>query len=64
MHEDAGRFSIVRAGGVAAPPPEPAPKRRERARKQKAARDACMIELEIDGVAMRVDRGVPGRWRR
>ena len=42
---------------VAAPMPEPMVKRPPRIRKRKAARDAGMIELEIDGVAMRVGRG-------
>ncbi|UVC15212.1 IS66-like element accessory protein TnpA [Mesorhizobium onobrychidis] len=42
---------------IAAPRPEPAARRR---RKQKAARDG-VIELEIDGVAMRVGRGADTR---
>jgi transposase len=42
---------------VTAVPPEPAPKRPARPRKRKAARDAGVIELEIDGIAMRVGRG-------
>lgn len=46
---------------VAAPTPEPAAKRPPRPRKQKAARDTGVIELEIDGVAMRVGRGADAR---
>ncbi|WP_192180460.1 IS66-like element accessory protein TnpA [Mesorhizobium amorphae] len=42
---------------VTAAPTEPAPKRPARPRKQKTARDAGVIELEIDGIAMRVGRG-------
>jgi transposase len=43
---------------VAAPTPAPAAKR---LRKQKVARDAGVIELEIDGIAMRVGRGADAR---
>jgi transposase len=43
---------------VAAPTPEPTAKR---PRKQKVARDAGVIELEIDGIAMRVGRGADTR---
>lgn len=46
---------------VAAPMLEPAAKRPPRARKRKAARDAGVIELEIDGVAMRVGRGADSK---
>jgi len=46
---------------VAAPTPEPATKRSIRPRKQKAVRDGCVIELEIDGIAMRVGRGADAR---
>lgn len=46
---------------VAAPPPEPAAKRPTGRRKQKAVRDAGLIELEIDGIAMRVGRGADAR---
>jgi transposase len=42
---------------VAAPTREPAAMRPPKQRQRKAARDAGMIELEIDGVAMRVGRG-------
>jgi len=42
---------------VSAPTPEPAAARSIQLRKQKAARDAGVIELEIDGIAMRVGRG-------
>jgi transposase len=42
---------------VAAPLSEPAAQRPARPRKRKAVRDAGVIELEIDGVAMRVGRG-------
>ena len=45
---------------VAAPMSEPAA-RRATTRKRKAARDAGVIELEIDGVAMRVGRGADTR---
>jgi transposase len=41
---------------VSAPPPEPAATRPTQPRKQKAATcDAGVIELEIDGIAMRAD---------
>jgi transposase len=43
---------------IAAPRPEPAARRR---RKQKAARDAGVIELEIDGIAMRIGRGADAK---
>ena len=43
---------------VAAQTPEPMVKR---PRKQKAVRDAGVIELEIDGIAMRVGRGADAR---
>lgn len=46
---------------VTSPPPEPAPTRPARPRKWKAARDAGVIELEIDGVAMRVGRGADAK---
>lgn len=46
---------------VAAPEPEPAGKRARSTRKRKAAREAGVIELEIDGVAMRVGRGADAR---
>ncbi|RWG14450.1 MAG: transposase [Mesorhizobium sp.] len=46
---------------VTAPPPEPAPKRPAQPRKRKASRDAGLIELEIDGIAMRVGRGADAR---
>lgn len=46
---------------VTAVPPEPAPKRPARPRKRKAARDAGVIELEIDGIAMRVGRGADAK---
>ena len=46
---------------VAAPMPEPAAKLPPRIRKRKAARDAGVIELEIDGVAMRVGRGADSK---
>ncbi|RUM99516.1 IS66 family insertion sequence hypothetical protein [Pseudaminobacter arsenicus] len=41
------------------PPPEPAPTRPSR--KRKTPRDAGVIELEIDGVAMRVGRGADAK---
>jgi transposase len=41
---------------------EPTPPRRAAGpRKRKAARDAGVIELEIDGIAMRVGRGADAR---
>jgi transposase len=43
---------------IAAPRSEPAARRR---RKQKAARDAGVIELEIDGITMRVGRGADAK---
>jgi len=43
---------------TAASRPEPAARRR---RKQKAARDAGVIELEIDGITMRVGRGADAK---
>ena len=46
---------------IAAPMPAPAAKRSQRSRKQKSARDTGVIELEIDGVAMRVGRGADAR---
>ncbi len=47
---------------VTAVSPEPAPQTHPaRPRKRKAARDAGVIELEIDGVAMRVGRGADSR---
>jgi transposase len=46
---------------IAAPEPKPAGKRARSTRKRKAARDAGVIELEIDGVAMRVGRGADAR---
>jgi transposase len=45
---------------VPAPKPEPAGKQQPQ-RKRKAARDAGVIELEIDGVAMRVGRGADAK---
>lgn len=46
---------------VAAPISEPAARRLPKQRKRKAVRDAGVIELEIDGVAMRVGRGADAR---
>lgn len=46
---------------VTAVPPESAPKRPARPRKRKGARDAGVIELEIDGIAMRVGRGADAK---
>lgn len=46
---------------VAAPTTEPTAKRPGRPRKQKAVRDAGVIELEIDGIAMRVGRGADAK---
>jgi transposase len=42
---------------VSAPTPEPIAVRSTQQRKQKAVRGAGVIELEIDGVAVRVGRG-------
>lgn len=41
--------------------PEPSPKRPAQPRKRKNTRDAGVIELEIDGIAMRVGRGADAR---
>jgi transposase len=41
--------------------PEPVAKPLSRTRRQKAVRDAGVIELEIDGIAMRVGRGADAR---
>jgi transposase len=46
---------------VVAPPLEPTAKRPAQPRKQKPVRDAGVIELEIDGIAMRVGRGADTR---
>ncbi|MCV3244015.1 transposase [Mesorhizobium robiniae] len=46
---------------VAAPISEPSAKRPAKQRKRKPARDAAVIELEIDGVAVRVGRGADAR---
>lgn len=46
---------------VAAPISERAARQLPKPRKRKAARDAGVIELEIDGVAMRVGRGADAR---
>ena len=44
--------------------PEPVARRPPKQRKRQATRDAGMIELEIDGIAMRAVAPIPGRWRR
>ncbi|MDX8496280.1 transposase [Mesorhizobium sp. VK22B] len=46
---------------VTAPPPEPAATRPAQPQKRKATRDAGLIELEIDGIAMRVGSGADAR---
>lgn len=46
---------------LTAPSPEPAPKRPARPRKRKTSTDAGVIELEIDGIAMRVGRGADAK---
>ncbi|WP_292430522.1 transposase [Mesorhizobium sp.] len=46
---------------VTSPPPQSAAKRPTWPRKRKTARDAGVIELEIDGIAMRVGRGADAR---
>lgn len=46
---------------VTAPSPEPAAKHSARPRKRRPARDAGVIELEIDGIAMRVGRGADSK---
>ena len=46
---------------VVARPLEPTAKRPVRQRKRKAARGAGVIELEIDGVAMRVGHGADAK---
>ena len=50
------------AAVVTGPAPEPtSPTRPARPRKRKTARDAGVIELEIDGIAMRVGRDADAR---
>ncbi|MER8390265.1 transposase [Mesorhizobium sp. M0189] len=46
---------------VTAAPPKPAAKHRPQPRKREPARDAGVIELEIDGIAMRVGRGADSK---
>ncbi|NKB84708.1 transposase family protein [Brucella grignonensis] len=46
---------------LTAAPPEPTPTRPVQPRKRKATRDAGVIELEIDGIAMRVGRGADAK---
>ncbi|RUW45443.1 transposase [Mesorhizobium sp. M1A.F.Ca.ET.072.01.1.1] len=46
---------------VKTPPSGPAPTRPAQPRKRKATRDAGVIELEIDGIAMRVGRGADAK---
>jgi transposase len=46
---------------IAAPGAEPATRRPPKQRKRKAAGNVGVIELEIDGVAMRVGRGADAR---
>lgn len=46
---------------VDAPTPDPAVKRPSRPRRKKASREAGMIELEIDGVTLRVSRGADAK---
>ncbi|MBZ9859086.1 IS66-like element accessory protein TnpA [Mesorhizobium sp. CA12] len=46
---------------VTAPPPGSAPTRPAQPQKRKTARDAGVIELEIDGIAMRVGRGADAK---
>ena len=46
---------------VDAPTPQPVMKRPSRPRRKKASREAGMIELEIDGVALRVGRGADAK---
>lgn len=46
---------------VTTPPPDPAPTRPAQPRKRKTTRDAGVIELEIDGIVMRVGRGADAR---
>jgi len=58
---EASESLFVPAVVVAAPFSEPAAQRPARPRKRKAARDAGVIELEIDGVAMRVGRGADAK---
>ena len=57
QQEAAGFVPVV----VPATPPEPVPTRPARPRKRKATRDAGVIELEIDGIAMRVGRGADAK---
>ena len=46
---------------IAEPAREPAKKPRGRPRKRKSARETSVIELEIDGIAMRVGRGADAK---
>ncbi|CAH1663921.1 MAG: transposase [Chelatococcus sp.] len=46
---------------VTAPPRGSAPKRPGQPRRRKSIRDVGMIELEIDGIAMRVGRGADAK---
>jgi transposase len=46
---------------IEAPPPEPAPRRRGGRRSRKAEQVRGMIEMEIDGVAVRVGRGADAK---
>ncbi|RWP56725.1 transposase [Mesorhizobium sp.] len=54
MGETAISESMFVPAVVTAAPPKPAAKHRPQPRKREPARDAGVIELEIDGIAMRV----------
>ena len=61
LNETPARERLFVPAVIAAPEPKPAGKRARSTRKRKAAPDAGVIELEIDGVAMRVGRGADAR---
>jgi transposase len=61
LEETPAREPLFVPAVIAAPEPEPSGKRARSTRKRKAERDAGVIELEIDGVAMRVGRGADAR---
>lgn len=61
LEETPAREPLFVPAVIAAPELEPSGKCARSTRKRKAARDAGVIELEIDGVAMRVGRGADAR---
>ncbi|MCF6101865.1 MULTISPECIES: transposase [Mesorhizobium] len=61
MGETAISESMFVPAVVTAALPKPAAKHRPQPRKREPARDAGVIELEIDGIAMRVGRGADSK---